>query len=87
MLAEYRQKTKGQFDALEFELQIQRGKFDAVVAGVNPLLNCIDMEVVPDDRPPRPNAIIDRCKAAWTNFKSFNRDAAISVVTHVLSVV
>lgn len=54
---------------------------------MNPLPNCIDMEVVPDDRPPRPNAIIDRCKAAWANFKSFHRDARVSVATHVLWVV
>ena len=53
------------------------------------MLNCIDMEVAPqpNDRPPRPNAIIDRCKVAWENFKGFNRDAAVSVVTHALAVV
>lgn len=58
-----------------------------MVAGVKPLLDCVDMEVAPNDWPPRPNAIIDRCKAAWENFKSFNRDAAVSVATHVLTVV
>ena len=53
------------------------------------MLNCIDMEVAPqpNDRPPHLNAIIDRCKAAWENFKSFNRDATISVVIHALAVV
>jgi len=63
-----------QFDALELEVKIQRGKFDAVVAGVRPVLDCIDMEVAPqpDDRPPHPNAIMDRCKAAWENFKGYN---------------
>ena len=46
-----------------------------MVAEVKPVLDCVDMEVAPqpDDRPPRPNTIIDRCKAAWENFKSFNR--------------
>ena len=74
---------------LELEAQTQRGKLNAVVAGVKPVLDCIDMEVAPhpDDRPPRPNAIIDRCKAAWENFKSFNRDTTVSVVTHALVVV
>ena len=78
-----------QFDVLELEAWTQRGKLDVVVAGVKPVLDCIDMEVAPqpDDKPPRPDAIIDRCKAAWENFKSFNRDAAVSVVTHALVVV
>ena len=60
-----------------------------MVARVRPVLDCIDMEVAPqpDDRPPRLDAIIDRCKAAWENFKSFNRDAAVSVKTHALAVV
>ena len=59
---------------LELEAKIQRGKFDAVVAVVRPVLDCIDMKVAPqpDDRPPYPNAIIDRCKVAWENFKGFN---------------
>ena len=53
------------------------------------MLDCIDMEVAPqpDDRPPRLDTIIDRCKAAWENFKGFNQDAAVSVVTHALAVV
>ena len=37
--------------------------------------------------PPRPDTIIDRCKAAWENFKSFNSDATISVAMHALAVV
>ena len=32
-------------------------------------------------------AIIDRCKAAWENFKGFNRYATVSVMTHALVVV
>jgi len=60
-----------------------------VVARVRPVLDCIDMEVAPqlDDRPPRPNTIIDRCKAVWENFKSFNCDATVSVASHALAVV
>ena len=59
---------------LELEAQTQRGKLNAMVAEVRPVLDCIDTEVAPqpDDRPPRPDTIIDRCKAAWENFKSFN---------------
>ena len=53
------------------------------------MLDCIDMEVAPqpDDRPPCLDTIIDRCKAAWENFKSFNHDATISTMTHALAVV
>ena len=53
------------------------------------MLDYIDLEVAPqpDDRPPCPDTIIDRCKAAWENFKSFNQDAIVSVVTHALAVV
>ena len=74
---------------LELEAKIQRGKLDAVVAGVRSVLDYIDVEVAPrsNDKPPRPNTIIDRCKAAWENFKGFNLDIAVFVVTHALAVV
>ena len=74
---------------LELEAQTQRGKLDAMVAIVRLVLDCIDMEVAPqpDDRPPHPDAIIDWCKAAWENFKSFNRDATVSIMTHAVAVV
>ena len=67
----------------------QRNKFNAVVAGVKPVLDCVDLEVAPQlgGRPPHPDTIIDRCKAAWENFKSFNRDATIIAATHALAVV
>ena len=60
-----------------------------MVAGVRPVLDCIDIEVAPqpDDRPPCPDAIIDRCKMVWENFKSFNHDTTISIMTHTLAVV
>jgi len=53
------------------------------------VLDYIDMEVAPqpDNRPPRSDTIIDRCKAAWENFKVFNLDADVSVVTHAPEVV
>ena len=51
--AEYCQKTKELVDALELEAKTQRENFDAVVAEVRPVLDCVDMEVAPqpDDRP------------------------------------
>ena len=60
-----------------------------MVAGVRPVLDYVDMETTPQpvDRPPRSDTIIDRCKVAWENFKSFNHDATISTMTHALVVV
>ena len=74
---------------LELEAKTQRGKLEAVVTGIKPVVDCIDMEVAPqpDDRSPCPDAIIDKCKAAWENFKSFNRDVIVSIMTHALVVV
>ena len=53
------------------------------------MLDCVDLEVAPqpDGRPPHPDTIIDRCKAAWENFKSFNHDTTVIAVTHALAVV
>jgi len=53
------------------------------------VLNCVDLEVAPqpDGRPPCLDTIIDRCKAVWENFKSFNHDATVTAVTHALAVV
>ena len=53
------------------------------------MLDCVDLEVAPqpDGRPPCPNTIVDRCKVTWENFKSFNRDATVTAITHALAVV
>ena len=74
---------------LEQEARTQRGKLDTVVAGVKLVLDYVNLEVAPqpNGRPPHPDTIIDRCKATWENFKSFNRDATISTVTHALAVI
>ena len=47
MLADYHRRVKVQFDVLEQEARTQREKFDAVVAGVKPVLDCVDLEVAP----------------------------------------
>ena len=74
---------------LEQESRTQRSKIDAVVAGVKLMLDYIDLEVAPqpNGRLPHLDTIIDRCKAAWENFKSFNRDATITAVTHARAIV
>ena len=53
------------------------------------MLDCVDLEVAPqpDGRPPHPDTIIDRCKAAWENFKGFNCGAIVTTITHALEVV
>ena len=60
-----------------------------VVAGIKPVLDCVDLEVAPqpDSKPSRPDTIIERCKVVWENFKSFNCDAIVTDVTHALAVV
>jgi len=47
MPADYRRRVKAQFDVLEQEASTQRNRLDAVVAGIKPVLNCVDLEVVP----------------------------------------
>ena len=47
MLADYRRRVKAQFDVLVQEARTQREKFDAIVAGVKPVLDCIDLEAAP----------------------------------------
>ena len=71
------------------EARTQREKFDTVVTGVKPVLDYVDLGVAPqpDGRPPCPDTVIERCKAVWENFKSFNRDAIVTAVTHALAMV
>ena len=89
MLADYHQRVKAQFDVLEQDAWTQRDKFDAIVAGIKPVLDCIEPEVAPqpDGRPPCLDIIIERCKMVWESFKGFNRDAIVTASTHALAVV
>ena len=43
----YRRMAKAQFDVLEQEARTLRSKLDAVVAGVKPVLDFLDMEAAP----------------------------------------
>jgi len=54
MPIDYRRRAKVQFDMLEQKARTRRSKLDAIVAGVKPVLDCVDMEVAPqpDNRPP-----------------------------------
>ena len=71
------------------EAKVQKENFDAVVTAIKPVLDCVDLETAtqPDGRRQRSDTIVQKCKAAWENFKSFNQDAIVSVATHVLAVV
>ena len=53
------------------------------------MLDCIDLEVAPqpDGRRQCSDTIIQRCKAVWENFKSFNHDAIVTIATHALAMV
>ena len=71
------------------EARTQRDKFDAIVTKVKLVLDYVDLEVAPqpDGRPQHSNTIIQRCKAALENFKSFNHDIIVTAATHALLVV
>ena len=47
MLADYRRRVKAQFDVLVQEDSTQWEKFDAIVTRVKPVLDYVDLEVVP----------------------------------------
>ena len=47
MLADYRQRVNAQFDVLEQDTRSQMDKFNTVVAGIKPVLNCVEPEVAP----------------------------------------
>ena len=68
---------------------MQRDRFDTVVAGIKPVLDCVEPETAPqpDGRPTRPDVVVERCKTAWESFKGFNHDAVASAATHVLAMV
>ena len=68
------------------EARTKRDKFDAIVARVKPVLDCVDLEAAPqpNGRPPCSDTIIRRCKVAW---ESFNHDAVSIAITHALAVV
>ena len=74
---------------LDQEARTQWNKLDTVVARIKPVLDCVNLEVTPqpDGRLPHPDTIIERCKAAWENFKIFNHDAVVTTITHSLVVV
>ena len=71
------------------EAEVQKDNFNAVVTAIKPVLDCVDPETAPplDGRRQGSDTIIQRCKAVWENFKIFNRDAIMTVATHVLAVV
>ena len=89
ILADYRHKTKAQFDVLVQEAKVQKDNFNTITAAIKPVLDYVDVEPVPrpNGRQQKPDTIVQRCKAAWENFKNFNRDAVLTAATHALAVV
>ena len=60
MLEGYHHKAKAQFDVMVQEARTQRDNFDAVVAAIKPVLDCVDMEpgIQLDGRRQRSDTII-----------------------------
>lgn len=85
--------SEAQFQDLQSRLKAKQDRIDAIVMGIKPVLDYIDP--VPEApqtsafgyRPPRADAIMERCKDALTHFKEFTRGAAISAAGHALAVV
>ena len=71
------------------EAKVQKDNFNTITAAIKPVLDCVDIEPAPhpDSRQQGPDTIIKGCKAAWENFKNFNRDAVLTATTHALAVV
>ena len=71
------------------EAKVQKDNFNTITAAIKPVLDCVDVEPVPrpDGRQQGLDTIVQRCKAAWENFKNFNRDAVLTAATHALAVV
>ena len=71
------------------EAKVQKDNFNTITAAIKPGLDCVDIEPAPrpDSRQQGPDTIIQRCKAAWENFKNFNRDVVLTAATHALAVV
>ena len=71
------------------EAKVQKDNFNTITAAIKPVLDCVDVEPVPrpDGRQQGLDTIVQRCKAAWENFKNFNRDAVLTAATHTLAVV
>ena len=71
------------------EAKVQKDNFNTITAAIKPVLDCVDVELAPrpDGRQQGPDTIVQRCKAAWENFKNFNRDAVLTAATHALAVV
>ena len=71
------------------EARTQRDNFNAIVAAIKSVLDYVDLEpgIQPDGRRQRSDSIIQRCKAVWENFKSFNHDTIVTAITHALAVV
>ena len=71
------------------EAKVQKENFDAVITAIKLVLDCINLESATqrDGRRQHSDTVIQRCKAAWENFKTFNRDAITTIATHVLMVV
>ena len=71
------------------EAKVQKDHFNTITAAIKPVLDCVDVEPAPrpDGRQQGLDTIVQRCKAAWENFKNFNRDAILTAATHALAVV
>ena len=63
-------------------------KLEAMIAGIQPVLDCIGLEQpegarLPGDRPYR--LVMDHCRTTWVDFKEFAHGAAHGAIVHALA--
>ena len=67
--------SQAQYRDFKLRLESKQNRINVLIAGIKPVLDFIDPEpTTPDaygfgDRPPQPDAIMERCKVALTRFK------------------
>ena len=66
---------------------------NAIIMGITPVLDFIDGKPAPplvgdlDENPLPPDPFVERCKAAWANFRMYVHGVVCTAIGHALSVV
>ena len=91
--AVHRTNSQAQFWDFRARIEAKQTRLDVVIEGIKPVLDFIDPELPEPqpctfgDRPPNPNAIVDRCRRSLACFKEYTQGIACSAAGHALVVV
>ena len=86
--AKYRHQSQAQFQVLMEQVKTQDDKLEAMIVGIQPVLDCVGLEQpeggrLPYDGPYR--SVMDHCWIASAGFKEFVRSAAHGAAVHPLA--